>query len=226
MNRGNLHGFARILTAVLLVVIVSAGAFAIDPANLNRVTFVNSTGFDIVYLFFSPGDSDYWGADVLGTTRTLDDGEKVSFYIHYPDPSNEFDFLAIDEDGDAYIIWNYEITDGTPALIEITLDDFEGGYDLPELATVTFTNDTGYDIWYVFFSPGDSNMWGIDMLDDETILEAGETVSLFVPATDSPVPYDFQGVDVDEDEYEIWGIELSDRSLEYDVSIEPSDIVK
>ncbi|MFW6288493.1 MAG: hypothetical protein ACOC2Q_01800, partial [Spirochaetota bacterium] len=165
------------LMAIALALLVTAGASGLDPSNLNRVTFVNSTGSDFVYLFFSPGDSEYWGADVLGTTRTLDDGEQVSFFIHYPEYSNEFDFLAIDEDGDAYIIWNYEISDAEPALIEVTLEDYEGGYDLPDLARVNLTNSTDYDMWYVMFSPGDSAMWGIDMLDDESILAVGETLS-------------------------------------------------
>jgi hypothetical protein len=208
---------------VAMIVLVTAGAFGIDPANLNRVTFVNSTGYDFIYLFFSPGDSEYWGADVLGTTRTLDDGEAVSFFIHYPDYANEFDFLAIDEDGDAYIIWNYEISDAEPALIEVTLGDFEGGYDLPDLAEVSLTNSTGYDMWYVMFSPGDSEMWGIDMLDDETILEAGATLSLFVPVSDTPIRFDVHTVDEDIDSYE-FQIELSNARLEYSYAIEPGDL--
>jgi len=208
---------------VALILLVTAGAFGIDPANLNRVTFVNNSGYDFVYLFFSPGDSEYWGADVLGTTRTLDDGEKVSFFIHYPEFSNEFDFLAIDEDGDAYIIWNYEISDAEPAVIEVTLADFEGGYDLPDLARVNLTNSTGYDMWYVMFSPGDSVMWGIDMLDDETILEAGDTLSILVPVSDAPVAYDVHTVDEDIDSYE-FRVELSNARLEYSYAIEPGDI--
>ncbi|MFW5685747.1 MAG: hypothetical protein ACOC0O_03750 [Spirochaetota bacterium] len=206
-----------------LLVIVAGGAFAIDPANLNRVTFVNDTGYDIIYLFFSPGDSEYWGADVLGTTRTLDDGEKVGFYIHYPEHSNNFDFMAIDEDGDAYLIWDYEIDDSGPATIEITLDHLEGGYDIPELATVNLVNESGYDMWYVFFSPGDSSMWGIDMLDDETILETGETLSLFVPVSSNTTRYDFQSVDEDEDVY-MFSVELSNAQSEYAWAIELSDL--
>lgn len=224
MNHRNRVRFSAAACAAILLLAVTTGAAAIDPANLNRITFVNNTGYDIVYLFFSPGDSDYWGADILGTTRTLDDGEKVGFYIHYPDSTNAFDFLAIDEDGDAYIIWDYEITDGDAAVIEVTLDDLEGGYDLPALATVNLINETGYDIWYVFFSPGDSRMWGIDMLDDETILESEEMLSLYVPVTDTATRYDFQGVDVDEDAYEFW-VELSNAQSEYTYAIEFSDIV-
>lgn len=224
MNRTSRIRLAAVLFAALLLAGVATGAAAIDPANLNRITFVNNTGYDIVYLFFSPGDSDFWGADILGTTRTLDDGQKAGFYIHYPDTTNEFDFLAIDEDGDAYLIWEYEITDGESAVIEVTLDDLEGGYDLPSMATVNFVNETGYDIWYAFFSPGDSRMWGIDMLDDETILESEETLGLYVPVTDTPTRYDFHGVDDDEDAYEFW-VELSSAESEYTYAIEFSDIV-
>jgi hypothetical protein len=202
---------------------VASFAAAINPDNLNRVTFVNNSGSDMYYLFFSPGDSEYWGADILGTTRTLNDGENVSFFLHYPDRTNNFDFLAVDEDGDAYLIWDYPITDGDEAVIEITLDQYNGGYNRPELATVELTNETGYDMWYVFLSPGDSMMWGVDMLDDETILETGDTLSLFVPVTSDATRYDFLGVDEDEDTYQFY-IEISNARSEYGVPIEISDL--
>lgn len=215
--------FARSLVLVAVLLVAATTAFAVNPDNLNRVTFINSTGYDIWYLFFSPGDSEYWGADILGTTRTLDDGEKVGFYIHYPDTTNAFDFMAIDEDGDAYFIWDYEITDGEPAVVEITLANFDGGYEMPDLAEVTLTNVTGYDMWYIFFSPGDSMMWGVDMLDDETILSDGESLSLYVPVSSDTTQYDFQGVDEDEDEYSFW-VELNNKSAEYEFMIELSDL--
>jgi len=209
--------------AVALTTMIAAAGFTIDPAELNRVTFVNNTGYDIVYLFFSPGDSDYWGADVLGTTRTLDDGEKIGFYIHYPDTTNAFDFLAIDEDGDAYVIWDFEVTDGTSAVMEVTLDDLEGGYDMPDLATVNLTNESGYDMWYLFFSPADSAMWGTDMLGDDSVLGTGDTLSLFVPVSGERVRFDFQSVDEDEDVYE-FQVVVSNETLEYAIPIELSDL--
>ena len=214
---------ARILAVAGLILLTASAAFGIDPDNLNRVTFINNTGYDIWYLFFSPGDSEYWGADILGTTRTLDDGEELSFYIHYPDRSNSFDFMAIDEDYDAYFIWDYTITDGREAIVEITLADYDGGYEMPDLAEVSLTNDTGYDMWYIFFSPGDSNMWGVDMLDEETILYDGEILSLFVPVSRETTRYDVQSVDEDEDEYYFW-VELSNRDDEYEFLIELSDL--
>lgn len=218
-----MNKLVRAVGVIALLLLATTAAFGINPDNLNRVTFVNHTGYDIWYLFFSPGDSDYWGADILGTTRTLGDGDKLSFYIHYPDYADTFDFMAIDEDGDAYFIWDYEINDDNPAMIEITLADYDGDYNLPDLAEVDLTNTTGYDMWYVFFSPGDSNMWGVDMLDDETILTDGETLSLYVPVSSDTTRYDFQGVDQDTDEYEFW-VELSNKRDTYSFNIELSDL--
>ena len=212
----------RFAIAVAMVAFVTTQGFSFDPADLNRVTFVNRTGYDFVYLFFSPGDSEYWGPDILGTTRTLDNGERLSYFISYPDRSNTFDFLAIDVDGDAYIIWDYVIRDGRESVIEITFDSFDGVYDLASLAMVNLRNDTGYDMYYVFLSPGDSNMWGIDMLDATTVLSTGETLSLFVPVDDTS-RYDFMGVDEDGDVYEFW-IELRPDQMEYTFAIELSDM--
>ena len=101
--------------------------------------------------------------------------------------------------------------------------DYDGGYDMPDLAEVQLTNDSGYDMWYIFFSPGDSSMWGVDMLDDETILFDGETLNLYVPVSRSVTRYDFQGVDEDEDVYEFW-VELSNREDDYSFLIELSDL--
>ena len=213
----------RFAMIILLIVAVTCTAAAINPENLNRITFVNNSGFDMYYLFFSPGDSEYWGADILGTTRTLNNGKKLSFYLHYPDRTNNFDFLAIDEDGDAYLVWDYAITDGDEAVIEITLDQYDGGFQMPELTTLDLTNETGYDMWYVFLSPGDSMMWGVDMLDDETILATGDSLSLFVPVSDDAARYDFLGVDEDEDTYQFY-IELSNARSNYSVPIEISDL--
>ena len=36
---------------------------------------------------------------------------------------------------------------------------------------VSIRNDTGFDIWYVYISPTDSDDWGEDRLGDEVILD-------------------------------------------------------
>jgi hypothetical protein len=61
------------------------------------------------------------------------------------------------------------------------------------------------------------------MLDDETILFDGESLSLYVPVSSETTRYDFQGVDEDEDAYEFW-VEISDRQDSYNFLIEISDL--
>ena len=215
--------FATVLAVVLMLLVSTGAVFGVDPANLNRLTIANDTGFDILYLFVSPGDSDLWGADILGTTRTLDDGEELTFFVHYPDRSNDFDVLAIDVDGDAYLIEDYTVTDGTPASLGIGFDTYQGSYDLDQFGQVDLINDTGYDMWYIFFSPGDSQMWGIDMLGGTAILETGETLSLFVQVSSDADQYDFLGVDEDEDLYS-FSVELSDARDRFEYLIEITDL--
>jgi hypothetical protein len=208
-----------VLCTVLLFAASSAAAF--DATELNQVTIINRTGYDFVYLFFSPGDSDHWGPDILGSTRLLDNGKKASFFVSYPDHSNTFDILVIDDDNDAYLLRDFEITDGTRGVLEITLEHFEGAYVLPELAVVHLRNDTDTDICFLFFSPGDSRMWGIDLLDSRTILTADDTFSFLVPVTET-TRFDFQGVDEDGGAYTFW-VELSPDPWDYTFLIEVSD---
>jgi hypothetical protein len=218
-----MHHRPRATLLVAVLAMFATDASALDPSTLDRVTFANRTGIDIVYLYFSPGDSDHWGADVLGATERLLHGEDVGFYLHHPNRADEFDFLAIDENENAYLMWDVHVTHGEAPVIEITPAQLEGGYDFPPIATVRFTNETGYDMWFAFFSPGDSAMLGIDMLGNDAILENEETLSLAVPVTDEPVRYDFVGVDVDEDSYR-FQTELTARQLDYTFSIELSHL--
>ena len=208
---------------VLFALLVAVSSFAIDPANLNTISFSNDTGFDIWYLYLSPGDSGEWGTDILGTTNTFDDGDTVSYLIHYPDRCNEFDIMAVDEDGDAYEVWGHEICDGRESEVVFTLDDLsteDWDFDLVE---VTLENDTGYDIWYLFFSPGDSDMWGVDQLDSSTVLEDGDEISLFLPANSVSTRYDVHAVDEDEDTYTFF-VEVDDSDDDWYFTIELSDI--
>ena len=75
--------FTLIVIFICILALFSVSAFAFDSDNLNSLTVYNETGFDIYYLHVSPEDSEGWGADVLGSERTLDDGEYLGFYILY-----------------------------------------------------------------------------------------------------------------------------------------------
>lgn len=214
----------RVFSVIALAAAVCGFAFGFDSDELNEVEFLNKTGFDIVYLFFSPGDSGYWGPDILGADRILYDGESVGFYVHYPTSCDEFDFLAIDEDGDAYLIWDYTICDGFTERIEVSLDDFEPDFSTDmDFVEISLTSAIDYDVFFAFVSPGDSGMLGVDMLDDETILYPGETLSLIVPAGSTPTQYDIIAVDEDSDTYSFW-VEISSEREAWSWSIEPGDL--
>jgi hypothetical protein len=92
------------------------------------------------------------------------------------------------------------------------------------LVQVDLTNDSGYDMWYIFFSPGDSDMWGVDMLGGSDILETGDTLSLFVQADERVDRYDILGVDEDEDSYG-FSVEISNQQSQYQYLIELTDLM-
>jgi hypothetical protein len=145
---------------LLALVFLSAGLFGQMSETLNTITIQNNTGFEFIYIFFSPGDSEYWGPDILGAD-TLPDGESAEFLVSYPDYSNDFDIMMVDEDGDTYSFYNYTISDDSPAYIEVTLDDYDASDSFEmNFVTAEFRNELDYDIWYFFFSPADSTIRG------------------------------------------------------------------
>lgn len=200
------------------------GISGADMADqLNLITFENRTGDDIRYIFLSPSDSAHWGTDILGASRLLGNNEDIGFYIHYPDLCNEFDIYAVGSNDDAYLVYGFEICDEEQASVRLTsrnLDDNAPDFDF---TTVTIENDTSYDLWYIFFSPGDSDMWGVDQLDEETILDPGEAVSVLLPVGSERVRYDVRAIDEDEDTYTFF-VEIEPNRAEHVFSIVNGDL--
>ena len=48
-------------------------------------------------------------------------------------------------------------------------------------AQITIVNNTGFPIWFVYISPFTSDEWGPDLLDDDQIIDDGESVTLNLP---------------------------------------------
>ena len=130
--------------------------------------------------------------------------------------------MAIGEDGGTFIIWDYEICDGSEELIEFVRKDLVE--DAPELdfVNVHIQNET-ISVYYIFLSPSDSDMWGIDYLDEYTILETEEYVSFLFPASGEAIEYDLMAIDEDGDAYQFsFEIDLSSDDDIY--AIEVSDL--
>lgn len=216
----------KLVVAVGMLILLVSPALAFDASWLNSILFVNDTGYTIEYLFLSPGDSSEWGPEILGHERTLYDGDSLGFYVLYPDECDTFDILAIDDEGDSYIIWDYEICDGDNAVVVLDLDmlDFDNVAPDFQYVTLEIQNTTDYEMWYVFMSPTDSEYWGVDLLDEDSIIAPGDTATFLVPVWEDTVEYDFKSVDEDSDEYEFSLTIDPDEGDEQFVQIEMSDL--
>lgn len=189
------------LVLILLIFFPIVGLFSFDAEYLNRISIINKTGADIWYVFLSPGDSDEWGFDILGSERTLVDNSLLSFFISYPEYENYFDIMAIDEEGNTFVLFDELFSDDGEINIIITEGDLEDDNPEIEFIKVDFENQTDYELLYLFVSPHDSKMWGVDMMDDEQTLEPMNTLSLLAPSDKEEVSYDVMAVDTDGDEY-------------------------
>jgi hypothetical protein len=210
-------------SAAFFLALIAQSSLAVSPDELNLITFENKTGGDISYIFLSPGDSEYWGSDILGSTRVLSDEEELGFYIHYPNRCDNFDIYAVGENEEAFLVYGYEICDGKEAKVELTRRNLDAAAPNFEYTNVTITNATDYEIVYLFFSPGDSQVWGVDQLDQSTTLAKGESVSVLLPVGNEVVRYDVQAVDEDNDTYTFF-VEINPKLEEHAYSIENSDL--
>ena len=70
-----------------------------------------------------------------------------------------------------------------------------------EQPTIRIVNNTGHQIYFIFISPSDNDIWGEDLL-GEDILESGQTFTYQLPQPLNRVNvYDIRLEDEDEDAY-------------------------
>jgi hypothetical protein len=184
--------------AILFAVVFFACASfasALDPDELNKITFKNTTGADIQMIFLSPSDSDDWGPDIMGADWVLGNGKSIGFYIHYPDSSFNFDIMAMDKAGNTFELYEYTMKDGKEAMITLGKKDLKKSPPKLDFVTLTIENKTGKEIDYLFVSPVDSDAYGVDLLDEESVLAAGDSIDILVPVGDKTSSYDILAVD-------------------------------
>jgi TolB-like protein len=165
-----------------------------DENWLNFVTLSNLTYDTIEFVFLSPGDSDFWGPEIMGAERVLGADESIGFYIHYPNECDLFDIMAVNSGDRTISIYDYEICDGQEEFVQFVSEDLTDQLSEMEMVTVNFRNDVA-PIHYLFISPGDSEMWGIDYLGETTTFDSDETVSFLFPVSSKPTDYDLIAVD-------------------------------
>ncbi len=202
----------------------AALASAMDPDELNKITFKNMTGSEIEMIFLSPSDSEDWGPDIMGADNTLANGKSISFYIHYPDASFKFDIMAVDGDGNSFEVYEYTMRDGKEALITMTKKELNKSPPDLEFITLTVENETGAEIDYLFISPEDSDAYGVELLSEDGVIADGDYVDILVPLGDKTSSYDVLAVDEDLNDY-TFSLDLDPaEGEEQSVAIEASDL--
>ncbi len=131
--------------------------------------------------------------------------------------------MAVGEDGGTIVIYDYEFCDGEQEVIEFTNKDLVD--DPPDMSFVNiYIRNETIPVWYIFISPSDSTYWGVDYLDETTILDTEEYVSFLFPVSEGGTGYDILGVDEDMDEYR-FSFTVETESDGYVFPIEISDLV-
>ncbi len=198
--------------------------FAFDPEELNRIEFKNATGKNIQTIFLSPSDSEEWGPDIVGAEYHLGDGKSIGYVVHYPGSSFKFDIMATDEAGNVFELYDFTLTDGKEGIITFTRKNLKSSPKDFTFVKLQIENKTDYDMYYLFMSPSDSDAWGVDLLDEDTILSAGESYTVLVPIGDAKVKYNVMSADEDMDQY-TFDLTIDPKTGdEQSVAIEASDL--
>ena len=79
-----------------------------------------------------------------------------------------------------------------------------------ELNLVTFENNTGSEITYLYFSPEDSSNWGPDVLGATRVLEDGDSLGFYIHYPDSCNEFDVMAEDSEENTFVLFGYEICD----------------
>ncbi|WP_053227986.1 hypothetical protein [Spirochaeta cellobiosiphila] len=213
------------IVAILFIMAIISGSslYAIDVDDLNYILFDNTTDNDIEYIFISPADSDYWGPEVLGSEWVLSAGGQLGYFILYPHESDDFDIMVIDSEQNVHIAWDFTISDDEEASLVLTSVNMND--DPVNLSTleVNIINDVN-DIYYLFISPSDSEMWGVDFLDENTILETENKVSFVFPLQDATVGYDLLAIDEEGNAYQLY-FEVDETSTDMEFHIAKENLM-
>lgn len=201
---------------VLFLLLLAAPAIL---GAVDSVSVLNRTGYDIYYLYISPGTADSWGDDVLGDDVLLD-GDVVSIPLNKFSDICSFDVKAVDQDDDSYIKWEFDAC--SRGKIIFTLDDLydeEGGGD--GIQDFTILNETGFSIYHIYVSPDYADDWEEDLLGDTEVLMDGETFDVSFSGYGDHCTFDVRLVDNEGDTYTSWGVDLCST---YTLSISLDDL--
>lgn len=217
----------KLKRAAILAFVGMALAFSSAYARgiseeVKLLTVINRTGEEVTYLFVSPDDSQHWGPDILGTEQTFANGASVGFFVHYPQACGKFDLMGSVANGASYVIDAFEVCDNRNNQRATLTPQTKSEGTENEYTTLEFKNTTAKTMRMVFVSPSDSEYWGADYLDQNTVLRAGASMKILVPVTGEAVTYNVMAADESDAQYK-FDIEVSNAQDSYTFLIEESD---
>ena len=169
----------------LLLILLTICLCGYAGARENKtITVINNLNDPVYYLYLAAADDGSWGEDQLGD-EILDAGGSITLTVPLSSYSGPYKLMAEDETEKTYRIDGIDLNE--LETLSISDDDFLpfGGRN-PEFRTLSFYNETGEDIYYLYVSSNSSMYWGEDILGDE-ILTDGSYYSAELPI-DSDYP--------------------------------------
>lgn len=165
----------KILFIFPAVLFLAGSLFAETTKTVNIENTLDDT---IYYLYLSPVDEREWGEDRLGDDL-FDMNSSIDIELSYDESRPMYDLMAEDEMEKTYRIEDINLNE-TDSIV-ISSDDFLpfGGRN-PIVREMTFSNETGEDIYYLYISSRDSMYWGEDLLGDD-IFANGSEITLSIP---------------------------------------------
>lgn len=186
--------------------------------------FINQTGYELVSVSMR-GSDDTWGNNLLDD-RSFKNGDAIKVVNNRPDDnvrlSSRIDVKAIDVQGNTYLVEDLDktwdrlagYTIATEHLISEGSSSNSGKKQAVEgfSGYIDITNNTGYEIYYLYVSHEDSDSWEQDMLGEDT-LSNGQTFRVSVTDYSSSI-FDVRAEDEDGDTYTLYGINIATEDID------------
>lgn len=157
------------ITIVTLHPAVAEEEQELDTSILAEMTIHNDMNWTIEYLFFTPADSEFVGVDILSRQYTLSPGE----YVPYLVTPGTYRFLAVDNDTDRWTATVDVTGDGDLYLSDTEVVVSNETFPL-NFNTFTVEVLSTSPVDYLFMTPSDSVLWGVDILGSKWQLVKGD----------------------------------------------------
>lgn len=183
-----------LIAAACISGIAPATADAAEPEPKATLSVRNNTGFEVLMLFVSAIDSDFFGPEVLGVETTLPDGDLREFTVHTDEECFDYDVLGLDVDGDMHF-----------SIVELCPDEqttvrlgeegpLEDAPPLEHFVQLNIVNEHTETIEQLYASAVDGRYLGANLLGVSGPLDPGESRRVLLAESEA-VSYNAVAVD-------------------------------